>query len=77
MKMRNVIMLILLLLSGSASGDGINNPNIPGVYGMGGGFQFDGGIGSGQSSTPTTPCGDGQLDFQDACGTTLYMVLWR
>lgn len=29
------------------------------------------------TGTPTTPCNAGQLDFQDACGTTQYMVILR
>lgn len=27
--------------------------------------------------TPVTACPANGLDFQDACGTTQYMVLWR
>lgn len=73
-----VIISILLMLSGSAVGDGIGTANTPSISGgIGGGInEFDGGISSGKP-TPLTPCGDGQLDFQDACGTTLYMVIWR
>lgn len=31
--------------------------------------------GATDNGTPATPCSDGQLDFSDACNTTLYMVV--
>lgn len=75
-------LLIALLIAGTTQlrADGINNPQSGGSGGGQVGFiEGVNNLGVGGSSSPTTPCVGGQLDFSDVtgCNTTLYMVILR
>lgn len=61
------------MIAGTAMGDGISNPTVPGVYGIGGGInQFDGGIsGGGGGGPPANPC-TGAANFSDGCAVAVF-----
>lgn len=76
MNLRHLALTALLLvLPSDTIADGIWNPvaTSGAVWGDG----INNAQGMGTPIVPPTPCGAGQLDFTDGCGTTLYMVILR
>lgn len=76
MRNRIALAVVLVCLSAAASGDGIDNPATGGNGNWVGRLEGINNSGIGGSAIPATPCNAGQLDFSDAtgCNLTLLMV---